>query len=75
MVCCVFPDGKKIYARGECEGFIGYAPRGDGGFGYDPLFLLPDGRCFGEMGAAEKDAVSHRGNALRLFREKLKEVL
>lgn len=75
VVCCVFPDGKKIYARGECEGFIGHAPRGDGGFGYDPLFLLPDGRCFGEMGAAEKDAVSHRGNALRLFREKLKEVL
>lgn len=75
VVCCVFPDGKTIYARGECEGFIGHAPRGDGGFGYDPLFLLPDGRCFGEMDAAAKDAVSHRGNALRLFREKLSEIL
>lgn len=75
VVCCVFPDGKTIYARGECEGFIGHGPRGDGGFGYDPLFLLPDGRCFGEMDAAAKDAVSHRGNALRLFREKLSEIL
>lgn len=75
VVCCVFPDGKTIYARGECEGFIGHAPRGDGGFGYDPLFLLPDGSCFGEMDAAAKDAVSHRGNALRLFREKLSEIL
>lgn len=75
VVCCVFPDGETIYARGECEGFIGHAPRGDGGFGYDPLFLLPDGRCFGEMDAAAKDAVSHRGNALRLFREKLSEIL
>lgn len=75
VVCCVFPDGKTIYARGECEGFIGHAPRGNGGFGYDPLFLLPDGRCFGEMDAAAKDAVSHRGNALRLFREKLSEII
>ena len=74
-VACVFPDGRELVVRGECEGKIGYEKRGENGFGYDPLFLLPDGRCFGEMGAAEKDAVSHRGNALRLFREKLKEVL
>lgn len=75
VVCCVFPDGKTIYARGECEGFVGHAPRGEGGFGYDPLFILPDGRCFGEMDAAAKDAVSHRGNALRLFKQKLQENL
>lgn len=75
VVCCVFPDGRIIRARGECEGFIGHAPRGAGGFGYDPLFLLPDGRCFGEMSPEDKDAVSHRGNALRLFQQKLQEVL
>ena len=75
VVCCVLPDGRTIEARGECEGFIGHAPRGNGGFGYDPLFFLPDGRCFGEISPADKDAVSHRGNALRLFQEKLQEVL
>lgn len=71
VVCCRFPNGDEVMARGECHGMIAFAPRGDGGFGYDPLFLLPDGRCFGEISAQEKDAVSHRGNALRTLREKL----
>ena len=58
--------------EGTCGGLILEAPRGDGGFGYDPLFLSDDlGRTFGEVTAEEKDAVSHRGRALRSFAEAL----
>lgn len=70
-ICCVFPDGDEITAMGECHGHIGFAPEGDGGFGYDPLFLTEKG-CFGRLSPAEKDAVSHRGAALRQFAEALK---
>lgn len=69
-ICCVFPDGKRIEAQGECHGTIAFAPRGNGGFGYDPVFLL-DGKTFGELDPREKDRVSHRGRALALFAEKL----
>lgn len=67
-VCCIFPDGQEIMVRGECEGTIGFAPDGDGGFGYDPLFLV-NGRSFGRYTAEEKDTISHRGKALRQFAE------
>ena len=51
-------------------------PRGEGGFGYDPIFFLPDlGRSMAELTPEEKNAVSHRGNALRLFRQRLEEYL
>jgi XTP/dITP diphosphohydrolase len=50
---------------GECSGRIGREPRGQGGFGYDPIFVMPDGRALAEFLAAEKDAVSHRGRAVR----------
>lgn len=67
FVCCVcvhFPDGRYLVVKGKCEGRIGYEERGEGGFGYDPLFMVGD-RSFAEFSAEEKDAVSHRGNALR----------
>jgi XTP/dITP diphosphohydrolase len=62
-----FPDGSEVWAEGVMEGTIAAAPRGDNGFGYDPVFE-PDtggGRTFAEMPAAEKDAMSHRGRAFR----------
>ncbi|MCD7827741.1 MAG: RdgB/HAM1 family non-canonical purine NTP pyrophosphatase [Clostridiales bacterium] len=65
-VCCVFPDGREINAEGKCEGKIGYEPLGCGGFGYDPIFMVGD-KSFAQLTDSEKDAVSHRGNALRLF--------
>lgn len=62
-VCCVFPDGKIITVEGSCEGTIGFAPKGEGGFGYDPIFMVGT-RSYAEMSAAEKDEISHRGRAL-----------
>ena len=61
------PDGAEVVARGEIEGLIAAAPRGDDGFGYDPVFvpIEGDGRSFAEMAPAEKHAVSHRGRAFR----------
>ena len=72
VVCCVFPNGDIISARGECKGYIGFEPKGNGGFGYDPLFMVGD-KSFAELTPEEKDALSHRGNALRLLSEKLKD--
>lgn len=72
VACCVFPNGDVISARGECKGHIGFEPKGNGGFGYDPLFVVGD-KTFAELTPDEKDALSHRGNALRLFAEKLKD--
>lgn len=65
------PDGSERIATGVVEGAIAPAPRGTGGFGYDPVFV-PDeggGRTFAEMDATEKHAISHRGRALRAFAE------
>ena len=73
-ICCVFPSGERLTARGVCEGVIADAPRGQGGFGYDPVFLVGE-KSYAELSPDEKDAVSHRGRALRLFSEKLKEYL
>ena len=71
-VCCTYPDGEEILVTGTCEGRIGYEPRGEGGFGYDPLFMVGD-RSFAEMTAEEKDQISHRGNALRALARALAE--
>ena len=63
---CVYPDGTELIARGVCEGTIALAPKGDRGFGYDPVFL-PEGqggRAMAELSPEEKDAISHRGRAL-----------
>lgn len=69
-VCCVFPDGKVITAEGTCEGKIAYGPTGEGGFGYDPVFLVGD-RSYAEMTAEEKDSISHRGLALSKLAQEL----
>lgn len=71
-ICCVFPDGREIVVRGECNGYIGFERDGNEGFGYDPLFLV-DGKAFGRYTAEEKDKISHRGNALRLLVKELEK--
>jgi XTP/dITP diphosphohydrolase len=65
------PDGGEVSAEGTVEGHIALAPRGEGGFGYDPVFVPDegDGRTFAEMAGAEKHAISHRGRALRALAE------
>jgi len=67
VVMVRWPDGREVAAEGVVEGVIAAAPRGDGGFGYDPVFLAEegDGLSFAEMDADAKDAISHRGRALR----------
>ncbi|MGI5978057.1 MAG: XTP/dITP diphosphatase [Oscillospiraceae bacterium] len=73
-IACVFPNGDVLTARGECPGIITTSPRGDGGFGYDPVFELPGtGKTMSELTEEEKNAVSHRGRALKSFQKKLRE--
>ena len=74
VITMVYPDGSKIVARGECEGHIITEPKGNGGFGYDPLFI-PVGfqKTFGELTSEEKNQISHRANALKVLRDKLVE--
>lgn len=71
-ICCTFPNGDVITVRGECEGDILYAPEGSNGFGYDPIFR-PDGRehSMATLSPEEKNAISHRGKAMREFIQKL----
>ena len=72
-VAMVFPDGKTIEAEGVCEGEITLSPAGENGFGYDPVFYIAEfGKTVAQMSADEKNAISHRGKALRLLAEKLK---
>lgn len=71
-ICCILPNGDLLTARGECPGKIAFVPRGTDGFGYDPIFLTGE-KTFAELSAEEKDDISHRGKALRLFAEKLRE--
>ena len=73
-VCCVFPNGERIQVEGECPGAIAFAPAGQDGFGYDPVFLCGE-KTFAQMTAAEKDAVSHRGKALEKFSQALEAFL
>lgn len=73
-VACVFPDGRELTVQGEVKGIIGYQPKGENGFGYDPLFYVGE-RSFAEFTSAEKDAVSHRGNALRGLAKELPKYL
>jgi XTP/dITP diphosphohydrolase len=66
VVVLMEPAGRKIVRDGQCRGVIGHDLRGEGGFGYDPLFWLPEHECtFAELSAAQKDASSHRAKALR----------
>ena len=73
-VCCVFPDGRTLTVRGEVEGIIGHEPKGQNGFGYDPLFYVGD-KAFAELSGEEKDKISHRGNALRKLVKELPRYL
>ena len=73
-ICCVFPNGDYITAEGTCEGTIAFELTGDGGFGYDPIFLVGK-QSFGQLSDEEKDRISHRGKALMLFSQKLQEYL
>jgi len=67
-VACAFPNGETLTAAGRCDGAIAFAPMGTGGFGYDPVFLVPEqAKTFGQMTEEEKAALSHRGKALRAF--------
>ena len=74
VITFVTPDGKVIQARGEVHGELLRAPAGEGGFGYDPIFYYPPfGKSLAQVSPAEKNSVSHRANALKVFYEKLKE--
>lgn len=68
------PDGRTFECLGVCEGRVGHEMRGEGGFGYDPLFALPDGRHTAELLPAEKHKISHRGQALACAIEVLKSL-
>ena len=76
VITCCFPNGDVLTARGECPGTIAFAPMGEGGFGYDPVFFLPKlKKTFAQLAPEEKNAVSHRGRALEAFQAKLEEYL
>ena len=75
-IAAVLPDGRVLETRETIEGRIGYEERGENGFGYDPIFMLPQyGKSTAEISPELKNELSHRGKALRLMKEKLKEVL
>lgn len=73
VVVLAWPDGRTLVTSGVCEGSIGFAPRGTGGFGYDPLFLpeATPGKTMAELELHEKNAISHRGAALRALHDLL----
>ena len=77
FVCAIaaaFPDGRVLTTRGTMEGQIGYGEKGENGFGYDPIFYLPEYQCYSaELSLEEKNKLSHRGKALRLMKERLHE--
>ena len=74
VITMVTPEGQTIQARGEIHGELTREARGENGFGYDPIFYYPPlGKTTAEMSSEEKNQVSHRANALKVFNEKLKE--
>lgn len=75
-VTCCFPNGDVLDAEGTCQGTVAFASMGEGGFGFDPIFFVPSlKKTFAQLSAEEKNAISHRGNALRAFAEQLKAYL
>ena len=76
VIAAVLPDGKVVTAYGSMEGRIAYEPAGEGGFGYDPILMLPEyGKTSAEITMEEKNAISHRGKALRAIKEQLEKEL
>ena len=72
VITLCMPNGDVITARGECPGTLAYAPQGENGFGYDPVFFVPEKKkTFAQLTPEEKNAISHRGRALAVFQEKL----
>ncbi|MBQ8387533.1 MAG: XTP/dITP diphosphatase [Clostridia bacterium] len=72
-IACVFPDGRRLTVRGETHGIILESADGEGGFGYDPLFYVPElGKTYALMGAEEKNAISHRGRAIERLADEIK---
>lgn len=75
VIAAVLPDGREFTTKGTIEGIIGYESRGEGGFGYDPIFFVPEfGRSTAELTMEQKNEISHRGKALRAMKKVLKEV-
>lgn len=73
-IACAFPGGEVITVRGTVEGQIGYEEKGENGFGYDPVFYLPEyKKTTAELAPEEKNEISHRGKALRMMKEELKK--
>ena len=71
-IAAVFPDGHTAVKRGTIEGYIGWEPAGENGFGYDPIFYVDEYGCStAQMTPEQKNAISHRGNALRMMKEEL----
>lgn len=70
-ICYIDNDGREHFVQGECKGKIGYEPKGENGFGYDPIFMYGD-KSFAEIPADEKNKISHRALALKSFCELLK---
>ncbi len=74
VLALYLPDGRLITAHGTCEGLIALEPKGEGGFGYDPIFFVPSkGRTMAELSPEEKNAISHRGRAIERLRPALTE--
>ena len=70
VICCCFRDGQQLSARGECPGILAHGPTGDGGFGYDPIFYLPElGKTMAQLTPEEKNKISHRAKALAGFQK------
>lgn len=75
-ICAALPDGRMLHSRGSIEGIIGYEERGENGFGYDPIFYLPEYGCTtAELDPETKNELSHRGKALKAIKNQLREVL
>lgn len=75
-VAISIPGGETVVVEGTCEGQIAHEPRGTGGFGYDPIFYLPElGKTMAELSPDEKNSISHRGKALREAKKVLSELL
>ena len=73
-IAAVLPDGTELTTRAAIEGRIGYEEKGTNGFGYDPIFYVPEyGKTTAELSEEEKNAISHRGKALELMKEELKK--
>ena len=75
VITCLWPDGRKIVARGECPGVITHEVHGENGFGYDPVFYLPElGMTYAELPSEQKNAISHRARALQDFCRKYQQM-